>query len=117
MDVQYYGFTILLVWLQMAGLSAALAPRFGSWALGRSCGVLVVVMGSFLIEHFIGLGSLKAVWFFSSALAAWYLWKHWAHLRTSGFVMGEMIFSFALLYGLIWKYAFPNIYPSAERLT
>jgi uncharacterized membrane protein len=117
MDFQYYGFTLLLIWLQLAGLAAFTGPRVGSWALGRSCGILLLVMMGFLIEHHVGLGSLKGVWVVCAALSGYYLWKKWPELKDAGFINSELVFIIALGYGLLWKYCFPNIYPSAERIT
>jgi hypothetical protein len=117
MDVQYYGFTLLLLWLQLAGIAAFVGPRVGSWALGRSCGVLILVMAGFLVEHCVGLGSLKGIWILGAGLSGYWLWKKWPELRVSGFLNSEVVFALALAYGVMWKFCFPNIYPTSERIT
>jgi len=113
----YYGVPLLLIWLQLAGIAAFTGPKVGSWALGRSCGVLLLVMTAFLVEHHVGLGSLKGLWVVGAILSSYYLWRKWPELKGKGFINSEAIFGVALAYGLLWKFCFPSIYPSAERVT
>ncbi len=117
MTVQYYGLTILLIWLQLAAITAAVGPRFGSWALGRGCGILLLVMSGFFIEHFVGLGALNGVWVLSTVLAVFYLRRNWAQLCEGGFLRSEVVFILAFAYGLAWRICYPSIFPTSEHLT
>jgi len=117
MDLQYYGLTIVILWLLLAGIAAFVGPRLGSWALGRSCGVVSIALFGFVIEHHVGLGTLKGLWILGAFASGYYLWKKWPELRSGGFLKGEIVFALALSFSLLWKYCFPNIYPVADRMS
>src|SRR6185437_10590562 len=88
----------------------------GSWAIGRAAGVAVIVTTCFFIEHIVGLGSLRYVWPFTAALSALCLFVQRDSLRQNGFWSGELVYGLALAYGLTWRFLFPSIYQTAERL-
>lgn len=117
MQAIYFAASIALIWLHLAAVTALIGPRFGSWALGRAAGVLLGVLLLFFIEHFYGLGSLSGLWPLTSALAAAALYRQRKTLPNSGFWQAELVLGLAFAYGLLWRGAFPSIYPTSERVT
>jgi len=67
------------------------------------------------VEHFVGLGSL--IWLFplSTALSLWLVVRERGFLRSRW--RTELIFHGAFLYALMWRYSFPDIDASSEKIT
>jgi uncharacterized membrane protein len=108
--------SLALLWLHLASLSLALG-RFMPYAIARSVGVLLITLLMFFIEHFIGLGNLNGLWPITAILAAFTLYLFKQEACSCRFKAAEIAFLMALAYGLIWKFIFPAIYPTSERVT
>jgi len=108
--------SLALLWLHLAGLSLALG-RWLPYAIARASSVLLIALPMFFIEHFVGLGNLNSLWPVSAALAAFALYRFRREARSSCFKASEIAFLLALAYGLSWKFIFPSIYPTSERVT
>jgi hypothetical protein len=69
----------------------------------------------FCVEHFVGLGSLAWLLPFSTAFSLWMVvrWRDFLRARWRT----EAIFLAAFLYALAWRYAFPDIDASSEKIT
>ncbi len=117
MQLIYYLFTFALFWLHVATLTAITGSRFGSWAIARAASILIVVLVGFCLEHVVGFGSLNGVWLFTTAFSIYYLYSNWATLLEQGFLKGELIFACCLAYPLLWRYLYPTIYNTSERIT
>lgn len=118
MTLIYYALTLALIVLHFAALSA-LASRCGvaSMHAARAAGVLALVLVCFFLEHFKGWGPLFALWPLTTAAALWVLWSQRQTLKESGFWRSEAVFAVCLAYGLMWKWLYPSIYPTSERIT
>ena len=105
---------VLLLWINLTGL--ALVWRYaGSWSLARVGAPVALVAAIFFIEHFIGLGPLYWVLPFSTLVAIWLILRNQSYLRARW--RTELIFLGAFLYALIWRYTFPDIDASSEKIT
>ena len=116
MTMIYLAASLMLLWLHLAGLSVVLG-RWLPYAQARAAGVLLITLLMFFIEHFIGLGKLNGIWPFTGLLAAAALYLFKQEVCSSRFKAAETVFLLALAYGLIWKFIFPAIYPTSERVT
>lgn len=117
MSAIYLLFTLLFLWLSIAGLTV-LASRFiPAYPVARACGLLGLVLVLFFLEHFIGLGALN--WLLPIGLvgSAWVLWKYRLQLHARAFRSSELVFVLAFVYGLVWRLFFPSISPSSEQIT
>lgn len=104
---------ICLLLVNLAGLSL-LAYRFcGSWLLARAASPLLVAI-PFFIEHFWGFGSLYWAWPVTTAVSAALILTHFEVLKTHWRI--EAVFHGAFTYALIWRYSFPDIYASSEKI-
>ncbi len=117
MNFIYIAFTLALLLLNLAGVTLMASRWVPPFALARSVGIMAICLVLFFIEHFIGLGQLTWVWPITSVLSAAVLYRERARLVGSGFGWAEGVFYAAFLYVFAWKFAFPTIYPSSERVT
>ncbi|PKF61960.1 hypothetical protein CW745_08210 [Psychromonas sp. psych-6C06] len=117
MQTIYLVLTMGLLWLNIAGLTLASYRFLPDHHLARSTGIIVVCLVLFFIEHFIGLGSLNWLWPFSSALSLLLVYKHHALPAEKRFWRSELLFAMVFFYSFAWRYSYPTIYPSSERIT
>ncbi len=105
--------TVLLI--NLAGLAAggARLTRL-PYGLAKAFTVLTGCMIFFFIEHFHGFRALGWLMPFSTAFSLWLLWKQRAQLRT--FAGGEAAFLFGFGYVMLWRYFYPDINASSEKI-
>lgn len=108
---------LALLLLNLAGMTLIMHRWIPTFALARSAGILLLCLILFFIEHFIGLGRLDWVWPATSIASLIVLFRERAALAASRFWWAEGVFYAAFLYVFAWKFAFPSIYPSSERVT
>jgi len=109
--------TLLLLLLNLAGLTALLSRFISAFALARAAGILLFCLLFFFAEHFVGLGKLTWLWPLSSGAALFLLYRERQRLAEQSFWRAELVFVVALAYGLAWKWTFPVIFPTSERVT
>ena len=117
MKLIYLAFTLALLLLNLAGVTLITRRWLPPFALARSVGILLICLVLFFIEHFIGLGQLTWVWPITTLVSVTLLYRQRAQLAGSGFWWAEGVFYLAFFYVFAWKFAFPTIYPSSERVT
>ncbi|KPC49383.1 DUF2298 domain-containing protein [Amantichitinum ursilacus] len=108
--------SIALLWLHLAGVTL-LFGRVLPYPLARVVGVLGITLVVCAFEHFCGLGNINWLWPFTAAIAAAIVWWERPRWNSSPFWRGEVVLGVAFAYGLIWKFLFPTIYPTSERVT
>lgn len=113
----YLVFTLLFLWFCISGGTLVVARLGAHYAIARSLAIVGFVTLFFFVEHFIGLGRLH--WLLPVLLAAsgYVYWKNKETVRSQAFVNSELIFAAAFLYAFMWRFSFPSITPSSERLT
>jgi uncharacterized membrane protein len=109
------GFTLLVLLVNLLGLSVAALRLTRCYALARVASPALLIAPLFLLEHFIGLGSLAWVWPLTTGLSAWLIWKNAATVRENWRV--EAFFLAGFGWALIWRFAFPDLDASSEKLT
>lgn len=117
MTLIYYALTLALILLHFTAVSAVVSHWVASVHAARAVGVLVFTLVCFFLEHFQGWGSLFVFWPFTTALALLALWNNRARLKAPNFWHGEIVFIVFVGYGLMWKWFYPSIYPTSERVT
>ncbi len=108
--------SLALLWLHLAGVTL-LFGRVLPYPLARVVGVLSITLLVCAFEHFCGLGNINWAWPLTAAIAAAIVWWERPRWNTSAFWRGEVVLGVAFAYGLIWKFLFPSIYPTSERVT
>jgi uncharacterized membrane protein len=86
-------------------------------ATARVAGILIVSLALFSLEHFIGLGEIYQFCFPLTALSLYVIWHERARFLDETFKTSELVFLYALLYGAVWRLAFPEIVEDNDRLT
>ncbi len=104
---------VCLLLVNLAGLSLVAYTFSRSWLLARAASPLLVAI-PFFIEHFWGLGSLKWVWPLTTALSAVLIVSHWELLKFHWRI--EAVYHSAFAYALAWRYSFPDLYASSEKI-
>jgi len=113
----YDVFGVLLILVNLFGLTVALLRWLPSAAIARAVGVIALVTGCFFIEHFVGLGDLGGVWPISTALALLVLYRERGRWTRPNVWHAEAIFLAAFAYGVFWRASSPDITPTSERIT
>jgi uncharacterized membrane protein len=109
------GLVVLLLWVHLAGLALAVRKYAGSWMLARAGAPVALVAVLFFAEHFAGLGHLFGIFPLTTAASVWLIWRDRRYLREQW--RTELLFHGAFLYALAWRYAFPDIDASSEKIT
>lgn len=109
----YLFLTLALIVVNLAGMTAAISRWLPIHASARLLAVFTLCLLMFALEHIHGLGKLIWVWPLSTLAALWCINRY----HTRDFWIGELIFAVGVGYGLLWRYAFPNIDAGSEHLT
>lgn len=112
---QLYLLLTIGIWFTLiAGAGLALFPRLKSFALSAISVLLAAVLALFFIEHFVGLGSLRA-WLPVALLAALGVvaWRrpYWQEASSEA-----LAFAASFAWALGWRYVFPNLDGGTEKL-
>ena len=105
---------ILLLLANLTGLAIAAERFLGSWWLARAASPLIVVV-PFFLEHFVGFGRLGWAWPLTTLASLWIIAAHRRLLRAHWRV--ELVYGGVFAYALAWRYAFPDITASSEKIT
>ena len=109
----YLCLTISLIMVNIAGLTVVISRYFSAQASARLLGLLVLTLAIFALEHLYGLGKLAWLWPFSTALSLLAIHRY----KNRQFWMSELVFVGGFAYGLVWRFAFPNIDAGTEHIT
>jgi hypothetical protein len=113
----YLASTLLFIWISVAGVTLMSRRYFPDIAIARSIGLLLVVLVLFFVEHFFGLGKLNWMLPIAVTFGIFMLWKNNIKTLSKEYWQSELVFVLAFLYGLFWRYSYPGISPSSEKIT
>lgn len=117
MNLIYLILTLLLLVINIAGITVLASRAISSPAIARSAGILLFCLLLFFFEHFLGLGKLTWLWPLTTSASLYFAYADRQRLTGQAFWRGELVFIVAFAYALAWKVAFPEIYPTSERVT
>ncbi len=103
-----------LLLVNLTGLALATRGFFTSWVLARTASPLLAAV-PFFLEHFAGFGSLHWVWPITTLGSMWAIARQRRVLIENWPTEGVFLGAFA--YALAWRYAFPDIDASSEKIT
>jgi hypothetical protein len=113
----YIASTLLFIWISVAGVTVTSHRYLQNIAIARAIGLLLIVLVFFFVEHFIGLGKLNWILPIAVIFGCWMVWKIYKNASVKGFWQSELVFVLAFFYGFFWRYSYPGISPSSEKLT
>jgi uncharacterized membrane protein len=103
-----------IIWLNLAGLAVLTNYAVGDYAVSRVGAPITLCLVFFFIEHFVGFGPQLWLLPFSTVLAGYLVWKETELVGNN--LMIEAAFGLGLAYCLAWRYAFPDIDLTGERI-
>jgi hypothetical protein len=104
-----------LILLNVTGLTLLVKPLTRlPYGLAQAAACLGGCLGFFFVEHYIGLGRMGWMLPLGSAASAWLAWRGRAALRANFGANAWLLTGF--FYCLAWRYLFPNIDASTERM-
>jgi len=103
-----------LLLINLTGLALFAWRLTGSWVLARAASPLLVAI-PFFVEHFRGLGMLAWLWPFTTAASVCAMVYHREVFQRHWQI--EAVYLGAFAYALCWRYSFPDITQSSEKLT
>ncbi|NOT83473.1 MAG: hypothetical protein HOP02_01560 [Methylococcaceae bacterium] len=109
----YLFLTIALILVNFAGLNAWVSRYLPAQASARVLGLCVIILMLFAFEHLHGLGKLTWLWPLTTGLATWSLYCR----KDRRFWIGELVFAVGFIYGIAWRFGYPNIDGGSEHLT
>lgn len=105
--------TLAIVLVNFAALGAVCQRWIADRQAARAAGLLALVLVLFFVEHFVGLKTLAWTWP-ATTIAALALLRR--RLLERAFLAQELPFLLPLLWALAWRYAYPDIEPTAEQI-
>ena len=115
MNHLFNALAITILVINLAGLAAGAVKLTGlPYGLAKVFTVLTGCLAFFFIEHFYGFSSLAWLMPPATVFSVWLLWKQRGRLKE--FAGAELAFLLAFGYALLWRYSFPNIDASSEKI-
>ncbi|MCP5078184.1 MAG: hypothetical protein GY951_09040 [Psychromonas sp.] len=106
---------VFVITINFSAVAMVSTRWINNYALAKVTGLLAICLLLFFIEHFVGLGSLNWLWPITTIGSLFFLSKNRASLKQySG---AELVFFIGIIYGLLWRLAFPDINGQSEDLT
>ena len=111
----YTALIVVILLVNLSALSVLLARPLRSYVLAKAAGPVILISVFFFVEHFAGFGNLHWVWPVSTAISVWAIYRRWGTVRAHW--RWEAAFTAAFLYPLAWRFAFPDINGSSEKIS
>ncbi|MCX6622590.1 MAG: DUF2298 domain-containing protein, partial [Acidobacteria bacterium] len=106
--------TLALVVINLLGLTLAATRLTGSYAVAKAAGPVLLVAPLFFLEHFVGLGSLTWLWPPATAASLWLIRRDLGKVKANWH--DEALFLVGFGYALAWRFCFPDLKASSEKL-
>jgi len=114
MSLVFLSLVLAALWINLVGAGLAAWTLIGDYAIARFAGLLALGLAAFFLEHFAGWGPRPPLLPLTTAASLVLIWRHrvalgrnWAH---------EALFAGGFLYCFAWRYAFPDIDFTGEKM-
>jgi len=107
MSLVFLGLAIAALWINLLGAGLAANRYVEDYSVARVTGVLAICLVGFCLEHFVGFGPHLWLLPFTTAASIVAIWRNRALVRAS--LDREAAFGAGFLYCLVWRYTFPDI--------
>ncbi len=114
MSLVFLSLAIAGLWINLLGAGLAARRFIGDYAIARAASVLVICLACFCLEYFGGWGPHLPLLPLTTAVSLWLIWRHRALVRENWAV--EAVFGLGFFYCLAWRYAFPDIDFSEDKM-
>lgn len=106
--------TTALIWINFLALGLLARQWAGSYLLARVSAPATVALVLFFVEHFVGLGDIAWLWPLLTVGAAYIVRRDLSVVR--GNWRAECLLVVCFAYCFAWRFAFPDISPSSEKI-
>jgi uncharacterized membrane protein len=114
MSLIFLCLAIAALWINLLGAGLAARRFLGDYALARVTSVLAVCLVGFCLEHSVGFGPRLSVLPLTTVVSIWLIWRHRRVLRENWGT--EALFTAGFFYCLLWRYMFPDIDFSEDKM-
>jgi uncharacterized membrane protein len=114
MSLVFLGVAIAVLWTNLLGAGLAARRFVPDYALARATGVLALCLGGLCLEHFVGLGPRIRVAPVATLGSLCLIWRDRRVVRDNR--LAEILFAVGFLYCLLWRYTFPDIDFSEDKM-
>ena len=114
MSLVFLSLAMAALWINLLG-AGLVANRFvDDYSVARVAGVVALCLGCFCLEHFFGFGPHLRLLPFTSAASIWIIWRSRRLVRAN--LSREVVFAAGFFYCLLWRFTFPNIDYSEDKM-
>ena len=114
MSLVFLSLAIAGLWINLLGAGLAARRFIDDYVIARAAGVLAVCLVFFCLEHFAGFGPRLPLLPLTTALSVWLIWRDRPLIRRN--LGNEALFAIGFLYCLLWRYTFPDIDASEDKM-
>jgi Uncharacterized membrane protein (DUF2298) len=114
MSLVFLGLAIAGLWINLLGAGLAARRFVGDYAAARAASVLAICLVCFCLEYFWGWGPRLPFLPLTAALSIWLIWRDRAVVRENWGM--EALFAVGFFYCLLWRYTFPDIDFSEDKM-
>jgi|CZKI01.1.fsa_nt_gi uncharacterized membrane protein len=114
MPLVFLSLAVAALWINLLGAGLAARRFVDNYPVARVTGVLAVCLACFFLEHLAGWGPRPPILPFATAASIWLIWRNRPLLRTN--LRAEVLFGMGFFYSLVWRFTFPNIDDTGEKM-
>jgi hypothetical protein len=114
MSLVFLGLAIAGLWINLLGAGLAARRLVGDYVIARASSILAICLVCLCLEHFGGWGPHLPLLPFTTALSIWLIWRNRSAVRENWGM--EALFAAGFFYCLAWRYAFPDIDFSEDKM-
>jgi uncharacterized membrane protein len=114
MPLVFLSLAIAALWINLLGAGLAARRFVDSYPIARVVGVIAVCLACFFVEHFVGWGPRPPLLPFTTAISIFLIWRDRTVLRVN--LRAEVLFGLGFFYCLMWRFTFPNIDDTGEKM-
>jgi uncharacterized membrane protein len=114
MSLVFLSLAIAGLWINLMGAGLAARRFIGDYAIARAASVLAICLVGFCLEYFVGWGPHLPLLPLTTALSLWLIWRNRALVRENWAV--EALFGLGFFYCLLWRYTFPDVDFSEDKM-
>ena len=114
MSLVYLSLAIAALWVNLLGAGLAARRFVGDYVIARVTGVLAICLVCFFLEHFAGFGPRPFVLPFTTLASLWLIWHDRSVVKANEGM--EALFLAGFFYCMAWRYAFPDIDYSEDKM-
>jgi uncharacterized membrane protein len=114
MSLVFLSLAIAGLWINLLGAGLAARRFVGDYAVARAASVLAICLACFCLEYFGGWGPHLRILPFTTAFSIWLIWRNRTVVRENWGM--EALFGMGFFYCLLWRYSFPDIDFSEDKM-